>query len=682
MDKYIGKVLDNRYEILEIIGVGGMAVVYKARDRVLDRYVAIKILKDEFVHDEEFRKRFANESHAVAQLSHNNIVSVYDVSRSENPQYIVMELIEGITLKEYLTKKGALTWQETLFFTQQIAKALEHAHSRGIIHQDIKPHNICLLRDGTVKVMDFGIARFEKNQETRVIQEAIGSVHYISPEQAKGSAIDHRADLYSLGVMMYEMLTGHVPFDGDTPLAIVMQHINAVPLAPSEVVPGIPKGMDDIVMRAMCPTLNKRYASASEVYNDLEKLKRQPNIRFENTPTRQSGVDGETVVLPNFNQERKREQEIRREPERRPIRTPVYEPDDEDDDDEEEFRSRPRKRSIFGRLVESPLAMGALGVLLCVVIAAVAAVKLFGMGGELIVVPRFIGSNIAEIINDEQYTAQFTFEMAAEPVIDNDKDEGTIVDQSPAPGENAKQGSKIVLTVTKHDGSQPSEPEGYELEDLAGKNVQAARLLLENRGIRCRVEAQPDLEVAKDTVISTDPVAGTMLAEGDEVIVYVSAGPEGIPVEVPDLIGRGLSEAQQMLRDRKLEVEVKARNDDAPSNQVIAQSYDPETMVDAGTVVTITISLGPETPIEPEPPEDDPDEEPGYAQIYFDLDPDEPHNHVKIEIEDGSMLFENTYDTASSSEEQSATVEAPAGMHTVYVFVNGELVDTRDVHFG
>ena len=251
MDKYIGKLLDNRYEMLEILGVGGMAVVYKARDRVLDRFVAIKIMKDEFSNDEEFRKRFRNESQAVAKLSHNNIVSIFDVSSPNSPvQYIVMELIEGITLKNYLQRKGSLSWQETLFFAQQISKALSHAHSRGIIHQDIKPHNIILLRDGTVKVTDFGIARFEKNQETRVIQEAIGSVHYIYPEQAKGSRIDHRADLYSLGVVMYEMLTGRVPFDGDTPIAIVMQHINAQAPLPSELVPGIPRGMDDIVMRA------------------------------------------------------------------------------------------------------------------------------------------------------------------------------------------------------------------------------------------------------------------------------------------------------------------------------------------------------------------------------------------------------------------------------------------------
>ncbi|MGN1030228.1 MAG: protein kinase, partial [Butyricicoccaceae bacterium] len=202
MDKYIGRVLGGRYEIKELIGSGGMALVYRAHCNVLDRFVAIKILKEEFAQDEDFRKRFYNEAHAVAKLSHNNIVSVFDVARTEEGvEYIVMELCEGVSLKEYMVKKGRLSWQETLFFAQQVARALDHAHSRGIIHQDIKPHNVMLLRDGTAKVMDFGIARFANNQETRVVQEAIGSVHYISPEQAKGGTVDFRTDIYSLGIV-------------------------------------------------------------------------------------------------------------------------------------------------------------------------------------------------------------------------------------------------------------------------------------------------------------------------------------------------------------------------------------------------------------------------------------------------------------------------------------------------
>ena len=238
MDNYIGRLLDNRYEILEVIGTGGMAVVYKARDHRLKRLVAVKILKDEYSQDDEFRRRFKAESQAVAMLSHPNIVSVYDVNSTDGVDYIVMELIDGITLKQYMERRGQLNWRETLHFSLQIAKALEHAHSRGIVHRDIKPHNIMILKDGSVKVADFGIARISSAQNT-LTREAMGSVHYISPEQAKGGKVDYRSDLYSLGVVMYEMLTGRPPFDGDTPVSVAIQHINAKPVMPRELNPDI-----------------------------------------------------------------------------------------------------------------------------------------------------------------------------------------------------------------------------------------------------------------------------------------------------------------------------------------------------------------------------------------------------------------------------------------------------------
>ena len=683
MDKYIGRLLDNRYEILEIIGVGGMAVVYKALDKVLDRYVAIKILKDEFAHDEEFRKRFANESHAVAKLSHNNIVSVFDVSRTDVPQYIVMELIEGITLKEYLTKKGALTWQETLFFTQQIAKALEHAHSRGIIHQDIKPHNICLLRDGTVKVTDFGIARFEKNQETRVIQEAIGSVHYISPEQAKGSAIDHRADIYSLGVMMYEMLTGRVPFDGDTPLAIVMQHINAVPLPPSEIVDGVPKGMDDVVMRAMCPVLNKRYMNAADVYNDLEKLKHQPGIRFDNAPSRQAAVDGETVVLPKLNQEIKHEQEkvLRTEP----VAPPRYEWKPE------EKPVRVRKKGFFGRLVESPVAMAILGVLLCVVIAGVALIKMMGLGGELILVPRFIDSNIADILSNAEYQEQFVFEQQSQ--VNNEVDPGTILDQSPAANESVKKGSTITVVVAEHAQEEAPPAETYVIDDLAEKSLTFADIILRKNGMEYKIEHQASLDIEKDHVITTIPAAGTSITKDEVITLVVSLGPEGIPVMVPNLLGSTLSEAQTMLADAHLEVKVNTKKSDAPENQVIEQSIEAETEVDAGTTVEITISLGSgmtPPPQEPSQPAENPNDEPiqipgmddpeasGQATVSFRLPADEESAHVVVYI-DGNQVHEQTYDT-TEQRRVSLDLSAARGERMVYIDINGER-DERIVNF-
>ena len=282
MDQYIGKLLDNRYEILERIGIGGMAVVYKGRDHRLNRLVAIKILKEELATDAEFRRRFHDESQAVAMLSHPNIMAVYDVSHTPELDYIVMELLDGITLKQYMQKKGGkLAWREALHFITQIMKALSHAHSRGIIHRDIKPHNVMVLQDGTLKVADFGIARVTSANQSTMTQEALGSVHYISPEQARGSHIDARSDIYSAGVVLYEMLTGRLPYEGDSPVAVAIQHINSVPLSPRELEPDIPEALEAITMKAMASDVNRRYISADAMLEDLEAFRRNPDVDLD-----------------------------------------------------------------------------------------------------------------------------------------------------------------------------------------------------------------------------------------------------------------------------------------------------------------------------------------------------------------------------------------------------------------
>ena len=282
MDQYIGKLLDNRYEIIELIGVGGMAKVYKARCHRLNRLVAVKILRDDLSHDEDLRRRFNAESQAVAMLSHPNIVAVYDVSRSDENNYIVMELIDGISLKQYMDKKGnKLNWREALHFITQIVKALGHAHSRGIIHRDIKPHNVMVLRDGSVKVADFGIARLTNASSSTLTKDTLGSVHYISPEQARGSHIDARSDLYSAGVVLYEMITGRLPFEGDTPVSVAIQHINSVPLSPRDLDPELPEALETITMKAMASNVDKRYISADAMLADLEEFRKNPSINFD-----------------------------------------------------------------------------------------------------------------------------------------------------------------------------------------------------------------------------------------------------------------------------------------------------------------------------------------------------------------------------------------------------------------
>lgn len=280
MDQYIGKMLDDRYEILELIGSGGMANVYKARCHRLNRLVAIKILKSDLADNADFRRRFHDESQAVAQLSHANIVSVYDVSTNPDREYIVMELIDGITLKQYMERRGRMDWRESLHFITQIMRGLSHAHSRGIIHRDIKPQNIMVLRDGSVKVADFGIACLA-NQGQTLTQEALGSVHYISPEQARGDRIDARSDIYSAGVVLYEMLTGRLPFEGDSAVSVAIQHLSSVPLAPRDIDPSIPEPLELICMKAMNSDPNKRYASADAMIEDLEKFRRDPSVDMD-----------------------------------------------------------------------------------------------------------------------------------------------------------------------------------------------------------------------------------------------------------------------------------------------------------------------------------------------------------------------------------------------------------------
>ena len=294
MDQYIGKLLDNRYEIIERIGTGGMAVVYKGRDHRLNRLVAVKILKEELAQDAEFRRRFHDESQAVAMLSHPNIMAVYDVSHSTELDYIVMELIDGITLKQYMQKKGGkLAWREALHFITQIMKALSHAHSRGIIHRDIKPHNMMVLRDGSLKVADFGIARLTSAAQATLTQEALGSVHYISPEQARGSHIDARSDIYSAGVVLYEMITGRLPYEGESPVAVAIQHINSIPLSPREIDPEIPEALEAITMKAMASDVNQRYVSADAMLVDLEEFRKNPSINFDYTPADLLIADGD-----------------------------------------------------------------------------------------------------------------------------------------------------------------------------------------------------------------------------------------------------------------------------------------------------------------------------------------------------------------------------------------------------
>ena len=671
MDKYIGKLLGGRYEIIDVVGVGGMAVVYRARCHVLNRYVAVKILKDEYAKDPEIRKRFSIESQAVAKLSHHNIVSVYDVGSENGTDYIVMELIEGVTLKEYLQKKGRLTWQEAVFFAEQICRALIHAHSRGIIHQDIKPQNVIILRDGTAKLTDFGIASFATTQETRVVQEAIGSVHYISPEQAKGSKIDYRTDIYSLGVVMYEMLTGKLPFEGETALQIVMQHLNTVPLVPSELVPGIPKGLDEIVMHAMCANISRRYASAEELYTDLERVKGNPDVRFGYSAL----VDdsGETQVIGHDVQQAARHAQAmgaqgRAGQAAAPRRTATA------------VATEPE--GLFDRLAERPgLAAGiAVAVVAVITLVVVGILIMTGRGtGDKVEVPSFVGMNIDEVLSDATYTSNFTLQEASERV-ESDRPVGEILDQDVEAKSEVVKGTVITLTVSAG-GENVSDT--YKVVDFADRSLDYVTTMLDEHDISYTIQEEFSDEVESGHVIRTDPDAGTELEAGASITIYVSKGKETKKTTVPDLYGMTQEAAQQALTERGLSLgSVDPVTNQAAAGTVVWQSTSADTEVDQGTTINIQISSGPSQSTPDTDTSDDGDnssggnyvsEEPpapeqGSATVQVTLPSSTDMAHVVVSV-DGVVQYDETLETSMGS--ISVPLTSTAGEHEVTVSVDG-----------
>lgn len=580
MDNYIGRLLDDRYEILEMIGSGGMAVVYKARCNRLNRLVAIKILKEELSKDEEFRRRFHAESQAVAMMSHPNIVSVYDVSHSENVDYIVMELIDGITLKQYMEQKQVLNWREALHFATQIAKALEHAHSRGIIHRDIKPHNIMVLKDGSVKVADFGIAQMASAQST-LTREALGSVHYISPEQAKGAHVDARTDLYSLGVVMYEMLTGRPPFDGDTPVSVAIQHINAKAIPPRQLNPSIPVGLEQITMHAMTADRDKRYSSATEMLEDLEKFRRDPNMTFDFTAPRDGMDFAQLLNTPD----RPQRQETER-PQRQPRTEPVKMPEKREKEGSSEARKSSRIAVTAG--------------IVCIVLAILGIVyflynyfvsDLFTKTEED-VVPTLIGANYDELKLSDY--PNFKIEIQEWRASD-EYAYGYILDQSPAPGRTVKVGSTVGLIVS-------SGAEEKKMPDLVNMTLQNALTSLNTMSIP--VTANPIYEesdvVTDGYVIRTEPAKDEPLTEGQVVNIYVSLGTAADLVRVPSLVGMTVENAKALIEAKGLSVgSATAVESDLPEGTVTFQSIDPDEEVRRETVINLQISKGPadaETP--------------------------------------------------------------------------------------
>lgn len=579
MDNYIGRLLDNRYEILDMIGSGGMAVVYKARCNRLNRLVAIKILKEELSQDAEFRRRFHAESQAVAMLSHPNIVSVYDVSHSDNLDYIVMELIDGITLKQYMEQKGQLNWREALHFATQICKALEHAHSRGIVHRDIKPHNIMILKDGSVKVADFGIARVSSAQNT-LTREALGSVHYISPEQAKGAQVDCRADLYALGVVMYEMLTGRPPYDGDTPVSVAIQHINGHPTMPRELNTSIPVGLEQITMHAMSADLSARYPSAMRMLHDLEAFRKEPNIVFDFSAEAES-IDVQRLINdPNYMPKKLgRTNEIKR-----PLADMVAQKKQLEQDKKaaQDASRRGSRIAITAGIVCIALAV----LVICYFLYNYFFSDLFEKT-EQVPVPKLIGLR-ADTLQAQDYP---DFVLQVDNYVESSQyDPGVIIDQSPKADKLVKAGSTVKLTVS----AAVSEVYMPRLVNLT--RASAEQMLSElDLSLDIHIEERKNDIYTEGYVIETSPSDGQALRDGQSVTLVISLGPDIELVEVPALVGEDVDAALDMIVDAGLQHGVLRYDEsDLPKGTVTFQSVESGQMVKKDTVINLLVSKGPQ----------------------------------------------------------------------------------------
>ena len=593
MDPYIGKMLDNRYEILERIGTGGMAVVYKAKCHRLNRLVAVKILKADLAQDEDFRRRFNAESQAVAQLSHPNIVSVYDVSRGGDTEYIVMELIDGITLKQYMEKRGQLNWRESLHFITQIMRGLSHAHSRGIVHRDIKPQNIMVLRDGSVKVADFGIACLENSAQT-LTQEALGSVHYISPEQARGDRADARSDIYSSGVVLYEMLTSRLPFEGESAVSVAIQHLSSIPLAPREINPDIPEALELICMKAMAQDINKRYPSADAMIADLEDFRKNPGVSMdfslEDLRPSVDEPDEPTRLLkkPPHASSGTRPQSARSYPER------------DQEDEEPRRRGEGGKRSSGGRT--ALMAVGFVAALAVIFLLFRAIFASFGAATQEYIVPKVTGYTVEDALNLSG--VKDIFEITVDGTEKSDQPAGVILSQDPKDGSSRK--SDLVIHVVVSAGSE----DGVML-DVTGLEVRNAQYvilkdLIKEYGLTVEQQEEYDDEVPAGNVISTIPEKDQPVSQGDTIVLVVSKGPE--PVTIPSFLQIPLEKAKADAETiYGLKVEIKEVASDLPAGTVADQSIAPNTEVPKGSTIVFSVSAAPalkETTVEIPLPDD------------------------------------------------------------------------------
>ncbi len=570
MDSYVGKRIDGRYEIREIIGVGGMAVVYKAYDNIDDRIVAVKILKEEFLANEEFRRRFKNESKAIAVLSHPNIVKVFDVSFGDRLQYIVMEHVEGITLKEYIEQQEVINSKEVVYFTTQILRALQHAHDKGIVHRDIKPQNILLLQNGNIKVTDFGIARFSRSETRTMTEAAIGSVHYVSPEQARGDMTDEKTDIYSIGVLMYEMLTGELPFQSDNAISVALMQVNEDAVPPSSINEDVPTGLEQITMRAMQKNQKERYQSAAEMLLDIEEYKRNPAVVFDysyfvdDNPTKFVTTE-DVKAFSGFSS--------------------VSEDDPIPNADEMRLPHPKVKKK------KSPLPV-VVGVLAGILVALLLAVGYFffrddikGLFAFNREVPEFVGMNYYNDIKGKSEYEKFEFEIVEAQ--SGEHEDGEVIVQTPVAGEEIKSDEKIVLTVAVMLSESM-------MPDFENNDVFDVRERLNAMGLKYVELKENSDTVDNGKVVRTEPEAGASVKIGDTVTIYICEK-DNETVPVPDIVTMSPEMAKLELESVDLTLDTNYTSEASmtvPEGYIVRCEPVVGTPVSKGTAVKVVLSLG------------------------------------------------------------------------------------------
>ena len=659
-DPYIGQMLENRYEILELIGIGGMSSVYKAKCHRLNRLVAVKILRSDLARDADFRRRFNAESQAIAQLSSPNIVQVYDVSKGGDLEYIVMELIDGITLKQYMEKRGRLNWRESLHFITQIMRGLAHAHGKGIIHRDIKPQNIMILRDGSVKVADFGIACLENAAQT-LTQQALGSVHYISPEQARGDHIDARSDIYSAGIVLYEMLTGRLPFDGDSAVSVAIQHLSAVPPTPRSIDPDIPDQLELICMKAMAQEPDLRYPSAEAMIQDLEAFRKDPeaSLDFQMADIRPPVPDEPAQPVreaPNLDATQtvgttqRRRQTMRRQEE-----------------------DAPRNVAQIALVC----AAGFLGVLLAVVlIRGILNSFVRNDPQEQHMVRSVVGYTISQARELEGVNGIFEIVRAGDKPSEQYAP-GVIVEQDPS--ENSyRKGNNLIIRVWVSSGEETAK-----MPDVVDQTVSQAEKvtladLIERYSLTVEAGEEYDEATEAGHIVSSEPQEGGVLRRGDTIRLIVSKGakpPATWPLTY--FVGMKLDQVLGQLKNLGLtRGSVDYEHSDEPEGTIISQDPPAQTQVSDGAKVSFVVSKGPEPnaqPVEAPEPEPEPEPEPAAPkekslELVIPLPSEGETGYMEI-LQDGKRIETGTVDfnTGTYSMEITAT-----GQTVVTVYMDQE----------